>query len=192
MLKITIPKVEIFDNEKQEFIEAVKKDTVIKLEHSLISLQKWEAIHHKAFLSKRPKTRQETIDYIKCMCLHEVDDDKIFDYIPTKELDRVAGYIENPMSATVFAEDTLSENKYIKKKDEILTAEKIYYWMIALNIPQEFKKWHLNQLINLIKLVSLENERINNKGKRRRSDSEILRDYDRINEMRRKQLNTKG
>lgn len=157
MIEILIPKQNFYDDVKNEFIEI--KETKLKLEHSLISISKWEAKWHKSFLGSqtRPaeKTREEILDYISCMSISQMVDPYICNFIPPKELSRLIEYIENPMTATTFR-----ENPYIgasKSSHEIITAETIYYWMIALNIPIEFQKWHLERLLTLIKVVSIKN-----------------------------------
>lgn len=180
MLKIIIPAVEMWDETKQEFIN-VKKQT-LQLEHSLISLSKWESKWNKAFLSKLDKTREETLDYIKCMTLTQNVDPDIYNYLTTDNINRVNNYIEAPMTATVFSKDKTGGNNR-----EIVTAELIYYWMIALNVPFECQKWHLNRLLTLIRVCNVKNAP---PDKRRKRD--IMNRNASLNAARRKQLNTKG
>lgn len=180
MLRITIPAVEQWDETKQEFIST--KEQTLSLEHSLVSLSKWESKWCKAFLTKQEKTFEETLDYIKCMTLTQNVDPEVYKYLTNRNIDEVNRYIEAPMTATYFSED-----KTVKSSREQITAELIYYWMIALNIPFECQKWHLNRLLTLIKVCSIKNT-----PPKKRSRKEIMSRNAALNAARRKQLNTKG
>ena len=181
MLKITIPiSPELWDEDKQEFIEA--KYQTIQLEHSLISLSKWESKWCKAFLTKQEKTIEETIDYIKCMTLTSNVDPDVYNHLSVDNIQEINKYIEAPMTATYFYEDKNSPGNR-----EQITAELIYYWMIALNIPFECQKWHLNRLLTLIRVCNIKNQ-----PPKKRSRSEIMSRNAALNAARRKQLNTKG
>lgn len=186
MIQIVVPKGEVFDNTNQLF-RRVTKDTTLQLEHSLISLQKWEAKWHVPFLSSKEKTLEQTIDYIRCMCLTPNVKEDVFYCIPTTEMVRIADYIDDPMTATTVRHRGKPGGA---KKKKIVTAEVIYYWMVALNIPTEYRKWHLNQLLMLIQVINAENESQNPKNKRKKH--EILADYRAINEANKKLYNTKG
>jgi hypothetical protein len=180
MLRITIPAVEQWDEEKQEFITT--KEQTLSLEHSLVSLSKWESKWCKAFLTKQEKTFEETLDYIKCMTLTQNVDPEVYKYLTNGNIDEVNRYIEAPMTATYFSED-----KNGKTSREQITAEIIYYWMISLNIPFECQKWHLNRLLTLIKVCNIKNT-----PPKKRSKREIMSRNAALNAARRKQLNTKG
>lgn len=160
MIEIIIPEqhYEPFDVEKEEFLPRVDiKETRIQLEHSLISLKKWEQKWHKPFLGKTELTYDELTDYIRCMTLSHGIDPKVYHYIPKNTIEDIVAYIEDPMTATWFSENNLIGAQ--KNSREIITAEIIYYWMITLNIPVEFQKWHLNQLLTLIKVVNIKNSK---------------------------------
>ena len=175
MLEILIPGItDGWDEEKNEFVNT--PNTLLLLEHSLISVHKWESKWHKPFLSKEPKTLDEQIDYIRCMTINKVPVD-IYRCITQKELNEIDAYINNPMSAT----KVYSNNK--ENGNEVVTAEIIYSWMITLNIPVEFEKWHLEQLLVLIKVCSIQNAPKQNKNQR-----EIADEYTRLNAMRKKQF----
>ena len=131
MLQITIRPFELWDEEKQEFI-SYKKAQVLQLEHSLISISKWEQKWHKAFLSKNDKTYEETIYYIQCMTLTQNVDPISYYFISDDDMNRINEYISDSMTATFFMED-----KKPARSSEIVTSELIYYWMIALGIPFE-------------------------------------------------------
>ena len=179
MLEITIKIDELWDEVKQEFIPP--RETTIRLEHSLVSLSKWESKWCKPFMTKTMKTREEEIDYIKCMTLTQNVDPDIYNYISMENMQMINKYIEAPMTATTFSNDKK------KGKNEIVTAELIYYWMIALNIPVEFQKWHLNKLLTLIRVCNIKNQ-----PPEKRSNQAIRNDYAALNAARRKALKTKG
>lgn len=155
MLQITIPAFSYFDEEREEFID-VPKDTTIQLEHSLKSIAKWEAKWRKPFIGNSrtpPKTREELIDYIRCMTLTQNVDPLVYTGINNSLMQEITDYLESPMTATWFSEES---NK--KPSSEIITAEIIYYWMVSLKIPFECEKWHLNRLITLIRVCSIKNQ----------------------------------
>lgn len=152
MLQITIPGVELYDEVNGKFITT--KSQTVRLEHSLVSISKWEAKWHKAFLGKQPKTVEESNDYIRCMNLTQNVDPEIFRYIPKSVYDEINAYIENPMTATVLRQ---MPNQGTGKGDTV-TSELIYYWMISLDIPVELcEKWHINRLLTLIRLCNVKN-----------------------------------
>ena len=155
MKEIHIKPFRGFDSEKQIFVTI--EETTLKLEHSLISLKKWEQKWHVSFLDKNTqKTPEMWIDYIRCMTMNkEKIDDNVYKYMSSDTLKEIIKYIEDPMTATWFSDKSLVGAA--KSKDEIVTAEIIYWWMIALNIPVEFEKWHLNTLLTLIRVVNIKN-----------------------------------
>ena len=180
MLRITIPAVEQWDEVKQEFIYT--KEQTLSLEHSLVSLSKWESKWCKPFLTKQEKTFEETLDYIKCMTITQNVDPEVYNYLTNENIKEINEYIGAPMTATYF-----SDEKTSKTSREQVTAELIYYWMIALNIPFECQKWHLNRLLTLIKVCSIKNQ-----PPKKRSKKDIMSRNAALNAARRKQLNTKG
>lgn len=180
MLRLSIPSGEYFDEEKQEFCYA--EDTVILLEHSLYSVKKWEARWKKPFLSKEKKTKEELIDYVKCMTLTKDVKKDVYDSITNYHLDQVSAYINEPMTATTFRED-----KTQRRSREIVTAEIIYYWMVALQIPFECQYWHLNQLLTLIRVCNIKNQ----PAKKGNSRDDLAR-RSKLNAERRKRLGTTG
>lgn len=155
MLTLTLPEEDDFyDEVKNEFYNSPK--VTIKLEHSLLSLSKWESIYKKPFLTETEKTPEETINYIRCMMIGpEANDPNVIRRIKTSPqiMERIQKYIEDPMCATTIQHDGKG-----KKRREIITAEVIYYDMIALQIPLELEKWHLNRLLTLIQVCSIKNE----------------------------------
>ena len=152
MLTIRIPDQELFNDATQEFVKV--KGRELSLEHSLVSLSKWESKCHKPFLTKEDKTRAETIEYIKCMTITQNVNDNVFKAIDAKVINEVSAYIENPMTATSFSEH--EQKRTINR--EVITAEIIYHWMVALQIPMECQKWHLNRLLTLINVCNIKNQ----------------------------------
>lgn len=160
MLEITIPEqnYEFYQEETNMFVKVNVKETKLQLEHSLISLKKWEQKWHKPFLSKSSDLYyDELLDYIRCMTLSHGVDPEVYRWIPKEVIEEIVTYIKDPMTATWFRETELVGAQ--KSSTEIITAEIIYYWMITLNIPVEFQKWHLNQLLTLIKVVNIKNQK---------------------------------
>ncbi len=180
MLKVTIPSIEQYDEINNEFIPV--KGTVLQLEHSLVSLSKWESRWCKPFLSKEEKTVEETLDYIACMTITQNVDPAVYTIIPSSIIDQVNKYMQEPMTATI-----LRPRKDKSKYRGIITSDIIYSWMVALNIPFECQKWHLNRLITLISIC---NEQQNPPQKM--SQKEIMTRNTALNEARRKALHTKG
>lgn len=190
MLEITIPKqhYEYFDDVKSEFGEVNIKETKLQLEHSLISLKKWEQTWHKPFLGSSEKTYEELTDYVRCMTLTYGIEQEIYHWIPKDVLEKIVKYIQDPMTATWFNENSfIGAQKVVKGQKEVVTAEIIYYWMITLNIPVEFQKWHLNQLLTLIKVVNVKNGKPEKKSK-----EDIIRENAALNAKRRAEMNSRG
>lgn len=179
MLKVTIPSIELYDERINEFFTT--KEQTIQIEHSLVSLSKWESKWCKPFLTKEEKTHDESIDYIRCMTITQNVDDNVYKLIGQGIIEEVSRYIEAPMTATVFNTENKNGNR------EIITAEIIYYWMIALNIPFECQKWHLNRLLALIKVCDIKNTPTKKMSKR-----DIMERNRSLNLARREALNTKG
>lgn len=180
MLQIKIPASELWDEKKQEFIHT--KEQILQLEHSLVSLSKWESKWNKAFLTKEEKSYEETIDYIRCMTLNKNVDPDVYQYLSNSNIQQINEYISAPMTATYFSDD-----KNGKPSREKVTAELIYYWMIALNIPFECQKWHLNRLLTLIKVCNVKNQ-----PPKKRSKRELMSRNAALNAERRKRLGTRG
>jgi len=180
MLQVTIPAREFFDENKQEFVNV--KEDILQLEHSLVSLSKWESKWCKPFLGKDKKTTEETIDYIRCMTITQNISPDAYNNIPDKIFAQITEYINAPMTATWF-----TEHPGAPRNREVVTAELIYYWMIAQNIPMECQKWHLNRLLTLIKVCGLKNTPPRKMGRK-----EMLANRRALNEARRNQINSKG
>ncbi len=180
MLQITVPAVDLWDETKEEFITT--KEQVLQLEHSLVSVSKWEAKWCKTFLSKKEKTYEETIDYIKCMTITQNVNPIVYKCLRNENIEQINKYISAPMTATWFSDD----NAGAQNREQV-TSELIYYWMIALNIPFECQKWHLNRLLTLIRVCN-----IKNKPPKKMNRSEIMSRNAALNAARRRQFNSRG
>lgn len=167
MLKLVIKNEECFDEASQEFFYRWKDDVVLNLEHSLLSLSKWESIWHKPFLTEEQRTNEETISYIQCMTITQNVDPEVYKHIDNEHIKAVNDYISDTMTATWFSDDKRGGTG--KNKKEILTAELIYYYMIQAQIPFECQKWHLNRLLTLIRVCGIKNEE--QQGKHSNKDS---------------------
>lgn len=182
MLEIIIPEQDLFMERKEEFIHIEK--TKLQLEHSLISLRKWEGIHHKAFLKKEDKTVDEIIDYIRCMTLNRSIKEEIYFAITLDMAEEIIQYINDPRTAATFPNGLPGASKH---SGEFISAETIYYWMISLQIPVEFEKWHLNQLLALIKYVSIKST-----PAKKMSQKEAAAQRAALNEARKAKYGTRG
>ena len=179
MLKITVPAMEYYDEVNNEFTEF--KEQVLQLEHSLVSISKWEAKWHKPFLDGKDKTLEQVIDYVRCMTITQNVNLDVYTRLTEGNLKDINDYIENPMTATTFSDINQSPSR------EIITSEIIYYWMVAFNIPFECQKWHLNRLLTLIRVCNIKSNPPKKMGR-----NEILQRNKALNEARKKKLNTKG
>lgn len=171
---------EQWDNQKQEFIKPQTR--VLQLEHSLVSISKWESKWCKSFIATKNKTDEEILDYVKCMTLTQNVNPEVYVHISQSNINDIIDYINAPMTATTFFDD-----KQTRKRSEIVTAELIYYWMIALNIPFECQKWHLNRLLTLVRVCNIKNA-----PPKKRSKRDVMQSNTSLNRLRKQRLNTKG
>lgn len=180
MLPVTVPGYEWYDQKTNTF--GSTKETTLQLEHSLVSIHKWEQKWNKPFLGKDPKTAEECVDYIRCMTLTQHVDPAVYDGLTVDNFEEINKYIEAPMTATWFSEKDKKTPNH-----EVVTSEVIYYWMISLNIPWECRKWHLNTLLTLIRVCNAKNA-----PKKKQSKREMLEQRTALNKARRARLNSKG
>lgn len=181
MLRLTIHEVEMWDENNECFI-GQNRDHEIVLEHSLVSISKWESKWHKAFLGREEKTYEETLDYIKCMTITQNVPEYLYRFLTNKDLEVINEYIANPMTATTFNDQKKHGSR------EIITSELIYYWMVSLNIPfGECQKWHLNRLLTLIQVCEVKNG-----PAKKMSQRDIMKQNAAINAARRKKAGSRG
>lgn len=179
MLRIIVPGAEFYNEKTDEFIYF--DDQELELEHSLLSISKWEGIYNKPFLSSSDKTVGEILDYVRCMTLTDNVASDVYERLSEQNVKAINDYINAPMTATTF------HDVNNKPSREIVTSEIIYYWMIVHNIPFECEKWHLNRLLTLIKVCNIKSN-----PPKKMSKQEILARNKELNAQRRKQLNTTG
>lgn len=180
MLQITIPARELWDETNQEFKHT--KETTIQLEHSLVSISKWESKWCKAFLPSK-KTIEETIDYIRCMTITQNVSPDAYINLSESNIKAINDYISAPMTA-VFFNDNAKETGIF---GDVITSELIYYWMFMHNIPVDFQKWHLNRLLALIRVCNIKSN-----PPKKISTQEVMKRNSALNAARKKQHNTAG
>lgn len=189
MLELRIESKEGWDSVKNEFIKT--KPTTICLEHSLVSLSKWESKYKKPFLSS-DKTEKEIRDYIKMMTITQNVDNSIYTLLEPEDFSKINNYISDSMTATWFNDVKPEGAAPTRPNKQIITSELIYYWMISYRIPFECQKWHLNRLLTLIRICSVEEAKANGKGAGKMSKRDILSQNRALNAARRQKLNSKG
>ena len=181
MLQLNIRATELFDEDKNEFIPI--KATTLQLEHSLVSISKWESKWHKPFLTDTEKTTEEIIDYVRCMTLTQNVNPDTYLAITNDQIKKIRDYIQDPMTATTFKEDPNTG----RAKKKVITSEVIYYQMIALNIPMECQKWHVNRLMTLIRVCSIKNQ-----PDKKMKNGDLVRKYADLNAARRSAMHSRG
>lgn len=179
MLTVTIPSSELWNEKLQEFV--VIKEQKLVLEHSLISLSKWEEKWEIPFLGKTEKTNEQWIDYFRCMTITQNVPDEVYYALPQEIINLITNYIDAPRTATTFSKDRRPPSR------EIITSEVIYYSMVAFQIPFECQKWHLNRLITLIRVCNIKNSPPKKYNKR-----ELMSRNRALNAARRQSMNTTG
>jgi hypothetical protein len=180
MLTIVVPGVEMFDEQSHEFV--TRGDVTLDLEHSLVSLSKWESKFEKPFLGKGEKTIDEVLEYIKFMTLTPDVSDEVYKKLTKENVEEINKYIDSKMTATWFSDATSAP-----ATRDVITAELIYYWMISFQIPFECENWHLNRLFTLIRVCNIKQAK-----PKKMSRAEIAARNRELNARRRKQLGTTG
>lgn len=180
MLTIVVAGKELWDEQSEEFTTI--GDTVLELEHSLVSLSKWESKFEKPFLGVGEKTDQEVIAYVEAMFLTPDFPPEVLSKLSQKNIDDVNTYINAPMTATWFVDESSNP-----KSTEVITSELIYYWMIAFTIPFECQFWHLNRLFTLIRVCNVKNSK-----PKRMTRAEVAERQRRLNEQRKAKFKTEG
>ncbi len=178
MLELHVSEKEAYDEAKQEFV--LTAPTVLRLEHSLVSISKWEAKWKKPFLTSETKSEEETLDYVRCMTINQHVDPHVYTLLSAQEIDAISDYIDDNKTATTFRE-------HARRNHQIVTSELIYYWIAQYNLPIEAQKWHLSRLLTLIRIASIKNE-----PEKKMSKRAILAQYRSLNAARRKATGSKG
>ena len=180
MLTIIVPETEIYNEALNEFVYT--KETQLRLEHSLVSISKWESKWKIPFFGNDKKTQDQIIDYVKCMTTTQNVPDQVYMCLTSENFKTIGEYIEDSKTATWFSDNTN------RPSSEIITSEVIYYWMTAYSIPFECQKWHINRLLTLIKVCSIKNQ----SGDKKMSRSAILKQNAALNKSRRARYGSKG
>lgn len=181
MLTIVVEEVESFDNEKQVFL-TVEQAFTLELEHSLLSLSKWESKYETPFLGNEKHSSEEIFDYLKMMTLTPNVPDSVYDRLTGEHYHKINEYIESKQSATIFG-----EMPQTRGRGENITSELIYYWMVAYTIPFECEHWHLNRLFSLIRICNVKNSK-----KQKMPKAQLSQRYRELNEKRKAEFNTRG
>lgn len=179
MLTLIIPKREFFDEQTNSFIYL--DEQTLQLEHSLISISKWESRWHKSFFLREKKNNEEAIDYIRCMTINNNVKPIVYKTLSSNTISKINDYIDDSMTATTFSGPDGPPSR------EIITSEIVYYWMIKMGVPFECQKWHFNRLITLLRVCEVKES-----PKKKMRKSEILSQNRDLNAQRRAKLNTKG
>ncbi len=186
MLTIKIKAVEDLYDEKNNVFYSIPETTLL-LEHSLISISLWESKWKKPFMKKEQKTPEETLDYIRCMTVTKNVDPIVYYGITQNDIDKVAAYIDDPMTATTFKEPKKRPTGKGPNTTKVTTSEEIYYQMAQLNIPFTCEKWHFNRLLTLLRIASIKSQ-----PSKKMSKNDIYNSNRSLNEARRAALHTKG
>ena len=181
MLTLKINDAEFFNEQTESFITV--KGQTLQLEHSLVSISKWEAKWKKPFLTREGKSREETIDYIRCMTITQNVNPLVYDLITDEQIKEVNRYIDDPMTATTFSKQ---EGKGVGPGKPI-TSEEIYYSLVAYQIPVEFQRWHFNRLMTLIRICDEKN-----KPPKKMKKGDIARRNRSLNRARRARSGSRG
>lgn len=185
MIEETIVGIELFDQTNQVFIPAPKTRT-IRLEHSLISISKWEEQTKRRFLSdvSGPQTKDDWIRYIQCMSLDGPIDPMLLNCITEQQFNRIVKYIKDNKTATVF---TGVRKKNKKSKNRELSSELIYCYMAEYRLPWYAEKWHLSRLLTMIQVADNLHS-----GDDKMNKKEVMSHYAKLNEMNRRRFHSKG
>ena len=178
-LQIFVPGRELYNRQTNQFIEV--KDANLLLEHSLVSVSKWEDKWEIPYLSRKEKTDEQVMDYIRFMTLTKNVDPNVYLCLTEENLLDIKDYIEKKHTATTISHHGKSGS------NRVVTSELIYCWMIMQNIPKEFEKWPLNRLMTLIEVCSIESN-----PKKKRGYKETQNYYAQLNKARRAKYGSKG
>lgn len=181
MLEIELPGGELYDEVKEEFINL--KGKTIQLEHSLISISKWESKWKKPFFSEQKMTNEQFLDYILCMCMTKNVDKLDLQYLSRENLDKIGDYMSEQRTATWFNDSGNSNSNH-----DVITSEVLYYQMFKLQIPIDCEKWHISRLITLIRVFAAKDP----ENSKKMTPKEVVAQNKALNEARKKKYNTKG
>lgn len=185
MLTIYLSDLELFDESTNTF--SVIKGQVITLEHSLVSISKWEMLWKEPFIGKDDLTSAQIIDYIRCMTITQNVNPLLYTGITQTTVDKVKQYMDDPMTATWFRDDKTKTRSTRK-----ITSELVYYWMIESGIPMECQKWHFNRLMTLIQVCNEERKAADSNNRKKMNPRDLARSRSALNAQRKAQLHSRG
>lgn len=180
MLELKVEGMEFFNDDTQEFYTVAP--VTLRLEHSLVSVSKWESKWKTPFLSAKDLTIEQSRDYIKCMTINQHVDPLVYASLTNSHMETVNEYIKEERTATTF-----DERRVGPPNRQVITSELIYFWMAQYNIPFECQKWHLSRLLTLIRIASIKNA-----PEKKMSKRAVLSKNASLNAARRKAMHTKG
>lgn len=160
MLRLEILGEENWDEENERFVYPNR--FFVKLEHSLVSLSKWETKFGKPFLTEDEKTGEEIMSYIECMILDEDDPSSVMPFLNQEHVNKIQEHIDNKQTATWFNDNSQ------KRNTQTITNELVYYWMSVAGLSIDHQYWHLNRLFTLLRVHSAQQEAANNAGKKKK------------------------
>ena len=178
MLSITLPDIELFDESTNSFTYV--KGQTITLEHSLVSISKWESTWKEPFLSDKPKTKEQTLDYIKCMTITQNVNPLLYKHLSKAVIDKIQNYINDSMTATWFKKTDETN----RTRGRVITSELVYYWMIEAGVPMECQKWHLNRLMTLIQVCNEERKAADPNNRKKMNPRDLARSRSALNAQR--------
>lgn len=181
MLSIIVPGREFYDEESELFVTV--GETQLELEHSLVSLSKWESRWEKPFIGNAEKTTEQVTSYIQFMCLTPDVPPEVFDRVSNENLQEINDYLNSKMTATWFSADETAT----KGPQEVITSEVVYYWMITMNVPMECQHWHLERLFTLLKVIQLKSA-----PPKKRNRADVAAQRRALNQKRQQEFGTKG
>lgn len=174
MLTVSLPK-----NDDEPAVE-------IHLEHSLASVSKWESMHEKAFfaVNKEEKTEEETKSYVRCMLISPRLPDSFVERLAVEDYVTIGNYLNSGQTATTFA----NTEPQSRARQEPVTAELVYHWMIDFQIPfTPCDEWPFNRLMTLIRIRGIKQTK-----PKRMPRAQQIEQMKRLNEQRRAELGTHG
>lgn len=182
VLTIMVGATSVFDETDDRFREDGGFE--LQLEHSLVTLSKWESEYEKPFLANTDKTADEVLAYIRYMVQSPNPPEDFLEKLTQENVEAINAYINKKMTATWFNDLT----PRAKRNSEVVTAELVYYWMTVFRIDWEAQHWHFNKLMTLVRICNLKNDNSPKKMTR----GEIQARNRELNAQRRAQMGTKG
>ena len=155
----------------------------LEMEHSLLSISKWESKWKIPFVECQNMTPEQFIDYCRCMTINRQKDQNVYQYLMNVDAQKIGDYMADSMSARILSK----KNSRKGQNRTRMTSDYFYYMMIQLGIPFECEKWHFGRLMALIDCCQA-----NSGNEPPMSYRERQKYYAELNAQRRRMLGTKG